>query len=124
MEIQVTVCDVCKAVDKPTKRYGLTKGVEHAVERDLCEEDAAPIDALLPARTLGEALRPFNSVQAVRAATRALAATPSSAQEKPPAPRTVTKKASAKKAAKAPSRRRKRGAEVVSFSDIEKRKAK
>ena len=108
MQIEVTVCDVCKDVDKPTKRYCLIEG-RRQVDRDLCAEDATPVESLMGARTLNEAFRPH----------LARTATPSSTQEKQPAPRGATKKAAGKKVASTAVRRPKRGAHVVSMADIE-----
>ena len=45
-KVEVTVCDVCRNVSKPTRAFRVrARGL--AGEVDLCEDDAAPIEARL-----------------------------------------------------------------------------
>jgi hypothetical protein len=46
MEISVIVCNVCQDRVKPTRRYEVRRE-DRSGEVDLCEEDAAPIEASL-----------------------------------------------------------------------------
>lgn len=46
MEIQVKVCDVCREVGRSVKLYSVAAGGRHA-DVDLCDEHAAPLEALL-----------------------------------------------------------------------------
>ncbi|NWF28259.1 hypothetical protein HW130_18625 [Streptomyces sp. PKU-EA00015] len=41
--ITVRVCDICKRRDRPATRYTLTADEAEPRERDLCDEDAAPL---------------------------------------------------------------------------------
>ncbi|MBT2544516.1 hypothetical protein J7E99_28410 [Streptomyces sp. ISL-44] len=46
LTISVRMCDQCKSKDRPTTRYTLALAGSAPRERDLCEEDAAPLRAL------------------------------------------------------------------------------
>ncbi|USH45865.1 DNA binding protein [Streptomyces phage VieEnRose] len=48
MKIEVTVCNVCQVVDRPTAHYTITRNGA-ATEVDLCSEHSAPLDELFPA---------------------------------------------------------------------------
>lgn len=108
MEIEVTVCDVCKVVGLETKRFTLIEG-RRQVSRDLCEGDAAPVEALMGAKTLTEVFRP-HVVQ------------PTRAPQEPPAARTAPTKPTVKQATKKAVRPRKRGSKVTTLGAIEKSK--
>lgn len=45
-EVTVTVCDECKALDKPTRKYGISTP-ELAVDIELCSTHARPLDRLV-----------------------------------------------------------------------------
>ncbi|MFJ3974899.1 hypothetical protein [Streptomyces sp. NPDC090021] len=78
LTITVRVCDKCKRQDRPAKRYTLTPDEGRPIQRDLCDEDAAPVLDLFDL----EAEKPQPASEA-----------------KPPAQRKATgKKATAKKA--------------------------
>lgn len=49
MQLEVTVCDVApqSEVGVPTQHYKLERVGGQRVERDLCDEHAAPIEALM-----------------------------------------------------------------------------
>ena len=108
MEIEVTVCDVCKVVGRETKRYTLMEG-RREVSRDLCEGDATPVETLMGARTLTEAFRPHS-------------VPPTRPPQEPPAARTAPQKAPARKATKKVTRTRRRAAHVTTLGAIEKSK--
>ncbi len=97
MEISVTVCDVCKSVDRETTRYTVT-WPGGTVERDLCSDDARPLLELI-----GEQGAP-----AERPAQIAPQKRTQSAQRAPSPQRTP----------------RGRRAKVVSLEEIERSKAK
>lgn len=47
MEIPVTVCDVCKAVGKPTRHYELRSSDGRSRSGDLCEAHGAILEGML-----------------------------------------------------------------------------
>ncbi|MFF4244294.1 hypothetical protein ACFYY2_07440 [Streptomyces sp. NPDC001822] len=103
--ITVRVCDICKDKDKPATRYTLTGESGEAATRDLCAEDAAPVE-----KVFGP-LKPAEK----KAAPRYLNAE----EETPKAPR----KAPAKKAAKkATTPRRTSRTKVMTMEEIEAQK--
>lgn len=42
VKLSMTVCDVCKSVDKPTESYRITHAGK-VVHLDLCSDDAGPL---------------------------------------------------------------------------------
>lgn len=48
MKISLVVCNVCADKDRETSRYEVRSGGRRAL-LDLCEEHAAPLEALMPA---------------------------------------------------------------------------
>ncbi len=97
MEISVTVCDVCKSVDRETVRYTVT-WPGGTVERDLCSEDARPLLDLI-----GDQGAPVE--RPVRIAPQKRAQSPQRASSPQRTPRA-------------------RRAKVVSLEEIERSKAK
>jgi hypothetical protein len=47
MKLEIVVCDVDREVGLPTRRYTVACGDGRTVTADLCEEHAAPFEALL-----------------------------------------------------------------------------
>jgi len=45
-KLQVTVCDECKSLDRPTRRYVVGRDGERAT-MDLCDQHSRALDALL-----------------------------------------------------------------------------
>ena len=48
MQVSLTVCNVCQDTQRPTQKYEVRSGGRKATP-DLCEEHAAPLEALMPA---------------------------------------------------------------------------
>ncbi|MGV9312579.1 hypothetical protein ACWDR0_10325 [Streptomyces sp. NPDC003691] len=60
MDLTITVrgCDQCKRTDRPATRYTLTVESGEPVTRDLCAEDAAPLEAAFGPLAPAEELSP------------------------------------------------------------------
>jgi len=109
MELTITVraCDVCGRGDRPTTRYTLTSENAEPVTRDLCAEDAAPLEAAFGPLATPEGKGPADVFlthlhAAVAEAGRQTTGEPDQPQTAPvvkAARKTAAKKTTAKKAA-------------------------
>lgn len=137
LTISVRLCDKCKSKDRPTTRYTLAQAGAEPRERDLCDEDAAPLTAIfgddLAAQGPPE-LSPLERVAAeIQAATEARpikAAAPRGGKTKaevPEQPKASAKKTAAKKTAQpartAQPRARKSKTPIATMEQIDALKA-
>ncbi|MFJ2814345.1 hypothetical protein [Streptomyces sp. NPDC087294] len=63
LTITVRVCEQCKSNDKPATRYVLTVESGEQVTRDLCAEDAAPLEAVFGPLARTEELSPEDALK-------------------------------------------------------------
>ncbi|MFI5861802.1 hypothetical protein [Streptomyces sp. NPDC051546] len=123
MELTITVrlCDQCKSKDRPTTRYTLALVGSEPRERDLCDEDAAPLRDLF-----GDDLAvqgPPELAPVERAAVEILAAAKAAkAPERLPASKPVAKKAAVRGKPARPAVRRSK-TPVMTMDEIEAMKA-
>ncbi|MFK0099250.1 hypothetical protein [Streptomyces sp. NPDC091040] len=144
MDLTITVrgCDQCKRKDRPATRYTLTVEDGEKVTRDLCAEDAAPLEAAFGPLPKAEEMSPEDSfkqqlltiMEDHERATKARRAqreqewrdeNPAPAK-KAPAKKTAAKKtAAAKKAApaKKTTAAKKAGTKSLTVAEIETMKA-
>ncbi|MET9861949.1 hypothetical protein ABZY93_22030 [Streptomyces smyrnaeus] len=113
MKIEVTVCNVCRTVGRPAESYTIGRGGV-VVEMDLCEEHAAPIEALLDQREEPAEPQAKTPGEGPPAKDRPAEEPP---EKEKPAEGPPAKRASAKKGG---TKRRSR--KVVSLEEIEKMK--
>ncbi|WP_263729945.1 hypothetical protein [Cellulomonas sp. SG140] len=59
-KLQVVVCDECKSLDRPTKRYTLTGPQGRAVV-DLCDQHARALEAILDKYATKVSRTPFEA---------------------------------------------------------------
>lgn len=52
-KLSVTVCDICERIDAPVHRYRISKENGSSRVFDLCDQHAAPLEALLDAKRDG-----------------------------------------------------------------------
>lgn len=123
MELTITVrlCDQCKSKDRPTTRYTLALAGSEPRERDLCDEDAAPLRDLfgddLAVQGPPELAPVERAVVAILAAAKA-----AKAPERLPASKPVPKKAAVRGKAARPAVRRSK-TPVMTMDEIEAMKA-
>ncbi|NUV86583.1 hypothetical protein G6W61_10225 [Streptomyces sp. KAI-26] len=65
MDLTITVrgCDQCKRKDRPATRYTLTVEDGQKVTRDLCAEDAAPLEAVFGPLPKAEEMSPEDAIK-------------------------------------------------------------
>ncbi|MGW8743562.1 hypothetical protein [Streptomyces sp. NPDC055794] len=65
MDLTITVrgCDQCKRTDRPATRYTLTAESGEPVTRDLCAEDAAPLEAVFGPLASAEKQSPTDTIK-------------------------------------------------------------
>ncbi|MGP3686253.1 hypothetical protein ACTVZO_16360 [Streptomyces sp. IBSNAI002] len=126
MELTITVrlCDQCKNKDRPTTRYTLALAGCEPRERDLCDEDAAPLRDLFGDDLAAQG--PPELAPLERAAAAILAAVEDQKAEVPgqqsPASKPKPKKAAEGGKPARPAGRRSR-TPVMTMDEIEARKA-
>ncbi|MER8116264.1 hypothetical protein [Streptomyces sp. NPDC094031] len=64
LKITVRVCEVCKSTERPATRYTLTPEGGEPVTRDLCADDAAPLEAAFGPLVPSEKPSPLAAFQA------------------------------------------------------------
>ncbi|MEU7030039.1 hypothetical protein AB0A60_25580 [Streptomyces sp. NPDC046275] len=132
MEVTITVrgCDTCKRTDRPTTRYTLQSERGQAVTRDLCAEDAAPLEDVFGPLVPAEEPSPQDAVKEqlltlmgeheedTRARRARAEAEVREAKSAPARKTTQAKKTTAKK-----TTRRRGGTPVMTLEEIEAKKA-
>ncbi|MFI0985012.1 hypothetical protein [Streptomyces exfoliatus] len=114
MKITLLICDNCKRRDRAAETYSLTIGDSEPVQRDLCEECAAPIVALWDLATEAKKLARVFQEPPVQ----------DSDASKPPAKKALAKKTTAKTTAtKKTAARRSRGTKSLTIEEINALKA-
>ncbi|WP_405978873.1 hypothetical protein [Streptomyces sp. NBC_00158] len=121
MELTITVrlCDQCKSKDRPTTRYTLALAGSKPRERDLCDEDAAPLRDLFGDDLAAQG--PPELAPLERAAAAIIAAVEDPKAEVPGQQAPPARRPKARKAAEAPVRRSR--TPVMTMDEIEALKA-
>lgn len=71
MKTSITVCDVCKDRNRPTKEYTVSDAEGRTGRTDRCTEDAAALEEVLPPAPKGRGGRPRTPVVSMNDVERA-----------------------------------------------------
>lgn len=69
MKVTVTLCDVCGVYGRETRRYTVAEG-NRSQGADLCEEDAAALEAVLAGKSTPAPIQPARKAAMARTGPR------------------------------------------------------